>query len=132
MPKLDAREAMWSSLPCLLDRAALYEREGQTAEIGILIFLVFLIPLFLGLTLLGVSTYRSGAMPLWPAVSLGLAFVPGFLPLSFDAGLVSFVLLLVGLGGYGVLTLRMSDERWNSFIRPTDADRQMQSQASRA
>jgi hypothetical protein len=115
-----AHQALFLQLPTLLEgdrmrMAALYERQGESAEYGILIFLVFLIPLFLGLTLLGVSAYRSGAMPLWPAVALGLAFVPGFLPLPFDAGLVSFALLLVGLGAYGVLTLRMTDERWSSF-----------------
>ena len=64
---------------------------------------------------LGVSAYCSGAVPLWPAIALALAFVPGFLPLPFDAGLVSFALLLIGLGAYGVLVMRMSNERWASI-----------------
>lgn len=117
-----AHQALFLPMPTLLqgdrlEMAALYERQGQTAESGILIFLVFLVPLFLGLTLLGVSAYRYGAVPLWPAITLALAFVPGFLPLPFDAGLVSFALLLIGLGAYGVLIMRMSDERWASIGR---------------
>ena len=67
-----AHQALFLPLPTLLEgdraeMAALYERQGQTAESGILIFLVFLIPLFLGLTLLGISAYRAGTAPLWPA-----------------------------------------------------------------
>jgi hypothetical protein len=121
-----AHQALFLSLPTLLEgdraeMAALYERQGQTAESGILIFLVFLIPLFLGLTLLGISAYRSGATPLWPGIVLALAFVPGFLPVPFDAGLVSFALLLLGLGAYGVLVLRMSDETWLELGRPERA-----------
>lgn len=112
-----AHQALFLPMPTLLhgdraEMAALYERQGKTAEAGILIFLVFLVPMFLGLTLLGVSAYRAGNAPAWPAIALGLAFVPGFLPLSFDSGVVSFVLLLVGLGGYGVRMLRMPDEQW--------------------
>ena len=77
-----AHQALFLPMPTLLqgdraEMAALYERQGQTAESGILIFLVFLVPLFLGLTLLGVSAYRGG-VPLWPALALALAFVPGF------------------------------------------------------
>ena len=118
-----AHQALFLPLPTLLEgdrteMARLYERQGQTAESGILIFLVFLIPLFLGLTLLGISAYRAGTAPLWPAVTLALAFVPGFLPLPFDAGLVSFALLLVGLGAYGVLVLRMPEEHWDALAVP--------------
>ena len=116
-----AHQGAFLPLPSLVhgDRsqmAALYERQGQSADLGILIFLVFLVPLFLGLTLLGVSAYRAGSVPLWPAVCLALAFVPGFLPLpeSVDAGLISFLLLLLGLGAYGVTVLRMSDAQWTT------------------
>ena len=62
---------------------------------------------------------------------LALAFVPGFLPLPFDAGLVSFGLLLVGLGAYGVLVLRMSDERWDVLAAPAQQPRSLEA-ASRA
>jgi hypothetical protein len=108
-----AHQALFLPLPTLLDgdRAAmadLYERQGQTGESGILIFLVFLVPLFLGLLLLGIAAYRAGAAPLWPAMVLGGAFVPGFLPMPVDAGLVSFALLLVGLWAYGVVVHRRS------------------------
>jgi hypothetical protein len=109
-----AHQALFMPLPTLLhgdrtEMAALYERQSQTGESGILIFLVFLVPLFLGLLLLGVAAYRAGRAPLWPALVLGAAFVPGFLPVPFDAGLVSFVLLLVGLWAYGVAVCRDAD-----------------------
>lgn len=106
-----AHQALFMPLPTLLhgdraEMAALYERQGQTGESGILIFLVFLVPLFLGLLLLGVAAFRAGRAPLWPALVLGAAFVPGFLPVPFDAGLLSFGLLLVGLWAYGVVVNR--------------------------
>lgn len=123
-----AHQALFMQLPTLLhgdpaEMAALYERQGQTAESGVLIFLVFLVPLFLGLTLLGVAAYRARTAPLWPAVALGLAFVPGFLPLPFDAGMISFGLLLAAMTTYGVLVLRMSDERWAALARPEEMPR---------
>lgn len=132
-----AHQALFLPMPTLLagdrsEMAALYERQGETAESGILIFLVFLVPLFLGLTLLGISAYRAGNAPLWPAVTLALAFVPGFLPLPFDAGLVSFGLLLVGLGAYGVLVLRMSDERWEALAAPAQRARPVEAATSGA
>jgi MFS family permease len=111
-----AHQAMFLLLPTLLkgdrdEMAALYERQGRYGEAGILIFLVFLLPLFVGLLLLGIAAYRAGAAPLWPALVLGLAFVPGFLPIPFDAGLVSFAGLLVGLAAYGVPMLRTPEPR---------------------
>jgi hypothetical protein len=117
-----AHQAMFLLLPTLLqgdrdEMAALYERQGQYGEAGILIFLVFLLPLFVGLLLLGIAAYRAGAAPLWPAVVLGLAFVPGFLPIPFDAGLVSFTCLLVGLAAYGVPMLR--SPQGSALVAPT-------------
>jgi hypothetical protein len=123
-----AHQALFMQIPTLLqgdraEMAALYERQGQTAESGVLIFLVFLVPLFLGLTLLGIAAYRARTAPLWPAVALGLAFVPGFLPIPFDAGVLSFGLLLAALTTYGVRVLRMSDEQWAALASPSGAPR---------
>jgi hypothetical protein len=106
-----AHQALFLTLPTLLtgdptEMAALYERQSQYAGTGLLIFFVFLIPLFLGFLLLGVAAALAKTAPWWPAAALALAFIPGFLPLSFDAGYLSFGLLLLGLWTYGARLLK--------------------------
>ena len=125
-----AHQALFMPLPTLLrgdriEMAALYERQGETGESGILIFLVFLVPLFLGLLLLGVAAYRAGRAPLWPALTLGAAFLPGFLPMPFDAGLLSFGLLLVGLWAYGVIVNSQPREAVHGESAPTPSNTQL-------
>jgi hypothetical protein len=117
-----AHQALFLQLPAMLhgNRAAmarLYERGSELPEVGILVFFVFLIPMFLGLLLLGIAARLDRRAPTWPAVVLGLAFLPGFFPIPFDAGLVSFALLLVGLWAYGTVVLRTSDEQWGTGRR---------------
>src|SRR3954451_8690995 len=114
-------QAMYLQLPAMLggdrtEMARLYERGSQLPSVGILIFFVFLVPLFLGLLLLGIAARRAHNAPAWPAVVLGLAFLPGFLPIPFDAGLVSFALLLVGLWAYGVAVLQAPEALWVSGL----------------
>jgi hypothetical protein len=110
-----AHQAVFILLPTLLhgdraEMAALYERQGESGDLGILVFFVFLVPLFLGLLLLGIAAHRAGRAPLWPALVLGAAFLPGFFPIPIDAGLVSFALLLVGLWAYGVVVNRQPSD----------------------
>lgn len=106
-----AHQALFLDLPTLVagDRgqmAALYERQASYGEAGVLIFLVFLIPLFLGLILLTAALRRARVVPVWPAVAIAAGLLPALVPLPFDAGWVSFLGLLVGLGWCGVALLR--------------------------
>jgi hypothetical protein len=115
-------QALFLQLPTLLagdraEMAALYERQGESAVFAVVTFLVFLAPLLLGLLLLGVGLYRGGVAPLWPAVAIGLAILPSAVPLPFDSGYASFVLLIAGLAGYARVVLRTTDEQWSDASR---------------
>lgn len=112
-----AHQALFMPLAALVEgdrqeMAALYERQSESGEFGILIFFVFLLPLFLGLLLLGIALYRANVAPAWPALAIALAFLPGFLPLPFDSGYASFALLLIGLAWYAWIVLRMPNDEW--------------------
>jgi hypothetical protein len=114
-----AHQAIFLTLPTHLagdrsEMAALYERQSAYAEIGIVTFLLFLLPLFIGFLLLGIALRRARSGPAWPAFALALAMLPSFLPLPFDAAFVSFGFLLAGLGFYGWHVLAMSDAAWST------------------
>jgi Domain of unknown function (DUF4386) len=116
-----AHQSIFLTLPTLLsgdrsEMAALYERQFAYAEVGIVTFFVFLLPLFLGFLLLGIALRRARSGPAWPAFALALALVPSFLPLPFDAAFASFALLLAGLGFYGWHVLAMSDACWSDAV----------------
>ena len=98
-------QGLFLQLPTLLDgdpaeMARLYERQGESAAFGVVTFLLFLAPLLIGLLLLGIGLFRGGAAPLWPAIAIGLAILPSAVPLPFDSGYASFVLLIAGMAGY--------------------------------
>ena len=97
--------------------AALYERQGESAEFAVVTFLLFLAPLLFGLLLLGVGLYRGGVAPWWPAVAIGLAILPSAVPLPFDSGYASFVLLIAGMAGYARVVLGTADEQWSDAAR---------------
>lgn len=114
-----AHQALFLTLPTMLtgdrgEMAALFERQESYAEVGIVIFLMFLLPLFIGFLLLGIALRRARTGPAWPAFALALALVPSFLPLPFDAAYASFAMLLAGLGFYGWHVLTMSDANWSA------------------
>jgi hypothetical protein len=102
-------QSLFLQLPSLLDgdraeMAALYERQGESTALLVVTFLLFLVPLLVGL-LLGIGLWRAQIAPLWPAVAVFLAILPSAVPLPFDAGYASFVLLVAGMAGlaWGVL-----------------------------
>jgi hypothetical protein len=131
-----AHQAIFLTMPTLLvgdraEMAALYERQGAYGEVGIVTFLLFLLPLFLGFLLSGIALRRARIGSAWPALALGLALVPSFLPLPFDAAFASFACLLVGLGYYGWHALSMSDTAWatesdGGVVTPTGRRRSWQ------
>jgi hypothetical protein len=107
-------QGLFLQLPGLLggdpaEMAALYERQGESAAVAVVTFLLFLGPLLIGLLLLGIGLHRSGAAPLWTAIAIGLAILPSALPLPFDTGFVPFVLLIVGMGGWAAAVLTAAE-----------------------
>ena len=115
-------QALFLQLPALLagdraEMAALYERQGESAVFAVVTFLLFLAPLLFGLLLLGVGLYRGGVAPWWPAVAIGLAILPSAVPLPFDSGYASFVLLIAGMAGYARVVLGTTDEQWSDASR---------------
>jgi hypothetical protein len=114
-----AHQALFLTLPTQvsgdrLEMAALYERQFAYGEVGIVTFLLFLLPLFTGFLLLGIALRRARSGPAWPAFALALALAPSFLPLPIDAAFASFAFLLAGLGFYGRHVLTMSDAQWTA------------------
>jgi hypothetical protein len=104
-------QALFLQLPSLLDgdraeMAALFERQGESAVVAVVTFLLFLAPLLLGLLLLGIGLYRGGVAPLWPAVAVALAILPSAVPLPFDAAFAPFVLLIAGMAGWAIAVAR--------------------------
>lgn len=98
-------QGMFVPLPALLagdpaEMAALYERQGEIPAALAVTFLLFLAPLMIGLLLLGIGLFRSRVAPLWPAVAIALAILPSAVPLPFDTGYASFVLLVAGMAGW--------------------------------
>lgn len=110
-------QALFLQLPAMLggdraEMAALYERQAASATVAIVTFLVFLVPLLVGLLVLGVGLYRSRVAPLWPVAAIALAILPSAVPLPIDVGYASFVLLVAGMAGYARVVLRTSEEQW--------------------
>jgi Domain of unknown function (DUF4386) len=104
-------QGLFLQLPALVggdpaQMAAVYERQGESAAVAVVTFLLFLAPLLVGLLLLGVGLYRSGVAPLWPAIAIGLAILPSAVPLPFDTAFLPFVLLIAGMTGWAAALMR--------------------------
>jgi hypothetical protein len=103
-----------------LDRAQMAKlvdkADGATSSVPIII--LFPVGVVLGLVLLAVATWRSNRLPTWAAPVLAATAILGFLQNSKGLGIVTFVLLLVGLGAIASKLLGMSDEEWDP---PRDA-----------
>src|SRR4051794_16505072 len=107
-------QALFLQLPSLLagnraQMAALYERQGSSTTVLVVTFLLFLVPLLVGLLLLGIGLWRSRVAPLWPAVAVFLAILPSAVPLPVDVGYASFALLVAGMAGLAWGVLRSTD-----------------------
>lgn len=91
----------------------------NSAVIGIIAMLMFLLSLSLGLILLTIGLYRAGIVPIWSPVCIFLSILPAFLPFDSDyPGYAAFALLAVGLGVVGVKVLGMSDTDWGQGRMP--------------
>ncbi len=91
---------------------ALAERVYGSVGFGIFL-LMFLFGLLLGLILLSVALWRARIVPLWAATCIALAPVLDFVgSTSTVAVVLTWILLLAGLGWIGLKVLSMSDEDW--------------------
>lgn len=109
-------QGMFLQLPALLDgdpgeMAAVYERQGESGASAVVTFLLFLAPLMIGLLLLGIGLYRSRVAPLWPAIAIALAILPSAVPLPVDTGVLPFVAMIAGMGGWASAVLRTTVAR---------------------
>ena len=112
-------QALFMQLPSMTsgdpaEMAAVYERQAGSPAVAVVTFLLFLVPLMVGLLVLGIGLYRAGVAPLWPALAIALAILPSAVPLPIDLGYASFALLVAGMGGYAWLVLRIPDRQWTA------------------
>jgi len=105
-----------------LDRAQMAQLLDKSYEANSLapILIVFAVGIVLGTILLAVAAWRRRLVPVWAAVAIAVAGLLSFGGESKGVSIVSFVILLVGLGKLGVTVLGMTDEEWDA---PRDAPR---------
>ena len=98
-----------------LDRQALATFLHKANDAGGLvpIFILFLIGVVIGTILLAIANWRTRVAPIWASVAIVLGGVVGAFSDGKAIGIVSFVLLLAGLGALGARVLSMSDEEWD-------------------
>lgn len=99
-----------------VDSAELARFADQAEEAGIFIpfFVLFLVGIVLGLILLGIAAWRRGIVPVWGGLLIVASGVLTFVAEGGALSIVSFVVLLAGLGWIGITLLRMSDDRWEA------------------
>jgi hypothetical protein len=91
----------------------------NSAIIGMIAMLMFLLSLSLGLILLTAGLYRAGFAPVWVPICVFLSILPAFVPVDSDyPGYAAFVLLAMGLGAVGVKVLAISDADWGRGRAP--------------
>jgi hypothetical protein len=97
-----------------LDRAQMARLldKGQEASSGIPIFFMFIVGIVIGLILLAIASWRGKVVPPWASLALVAAGVVSFFGESKGVGIVSFALLIVGLGSLGMVVLGLSDDEW--------------------
>jgi hypothetical protein len=99
-----------------LDRQALAAFLHKADNAGALapLFILFLIGIVLGTILLAVANWRTRVAPVWASVAILLGGVVGALGNGQAISIVTFVVLLVGLGALGARVLAMSDDEWEA------------------
>jgi hypothetical protein len=72
---------------------------SEEASILLPILILFLVGIVIGLIVLGIAAWRRGLIPIWGGLLIVAAGVLAFLSESGVLSVVSFVVLLAGLGG---------------------------------
>jgi hypothetical protein len=99
-----------------LDRAqmAQFLHKVDNVSLELPLLLMSLAGLVVGLVLLGIAAWRRGVVPRWAAAIIVVAGPLNFFSEGKALEIVSFAVLLVGLGSLGWAALQMSDEEWDA------------------
>ncbi len=99
-----------------LDRAQMAKLLDKSFEANSLapILIVFAIGVVVGTILLAVAAWRRRFVPVWASVAIAVAGLLSFAGDSKGVSIVSFAVLLVGLGTLGLTVLGMTDEEWDA------------------
>jgi hypothetical protein len=99
-----------------LDRQALAAFLHRTDSAGpfVPLFVLFLIGVVLGTVLLAIANWRTRVAPVWASIAILIGGVVGALGNSQAISIVTFAMLLVGLGAIGARVLAMSDDEWEA------------------
>lgn len=106
-----------------VDRAELarFVEQAEESAVFLPIFILFLAGIVLGLILLGIAAWRRRIVPVWAAILIVAAGVLAFAAEEPALSIVSFVVLLGGLGWLGQVILRMPEEQWAAGDRSVGA-----------
>jgi hypothetical protein len=98
-----------------LDRQALAAFLHKTDSTGAIapLFILFLIGIVLGSILLAVANYRTRFAPVWASMAILVGGVVGAIGNGKAISIITFVILMAGLGAIGARVLSMSDEEWD-------------------
>jgi hypothetical protein len=98
-----------------LDRQALAAFLHKTDSTGAIapLFILFLIGIVLGSILLAVANYRTRFAPVWASMAILVGGVVGAIGNGKAISIITFVILMSGLGAIGARVLSMSDEEWD-------------------
>lgn len=95
---------------------ALSERAEDSAGAALFFIPFFFLGIVLGNVLLAVAMWRSRVAPRWAAAAVLVSILVGFFGSEGQVGgIISFVLLLVGLAPLGLKVLSLSDDQWERW-----------------
>lgn len=99
-----------------LDKQALatFLHKADNAGGLVPIFILFLIGVIIGTILLAIANWRTRFAPVWASVAILVGGVVGALGDSKAISVITFAILLAGLGAIGARVLAMSDAEWDS------------------
>jgi hypothetical protein len=99
-----------------LDRQALaaFLHKADSAAVFAPLFVLFLIGVVIGCILLAVANWRTRVAPLWASVAILIGGVVGAIGNGKAISIITFVILLAGLGALGARVLAMSDDEWEA------------------
>lgn len=99
-----------------LDRQALaaFLHKTDSAAVFAPLFVLFLIGVVIGSILLAIANWRTRVAPIWASVAIVLGGVVGAVGDGQVISIITFVILLAGLGALGARVLAMSDEEWDA------------------
>lgn len=99
-----------------LDRQALADflHKANNASVLAPLFILFLVGVVIGTILLAIANWRTRVAPIWASVAIVVGGVVGAFGSGKAISIITFVILLTGLGALGARVLVMSDDEWEA------------------